>query len=195
MKNNSRQQDWQGSGWRTASSSLQQLFFTDLSALISSTLSSGSEQRSAVVKFRSRRALSIVCAWSAGRSSVHDQQLRMKNNGPMGAAPRKALFTVYDRQLSTKSNIRCMNAALYEEQQHGEQQKSMNMIGRQPISSHAMFVQLTDKPNKDQLLHCRVEPCCSKDFSVTTATHLDWTQLCNNQLQQGDYAYSLSPWT
>ena len=72
---------------------------------------------------------------------MHDRQLGMKNNGPMGAAPRKALFMVYDRQLSTKCNIRCMNAVSYENQQHKEKQKSMNMIGRQPISSHTMFVQ------------------------------------------------------
>ena len=117
---------------------------------------------------------------------MHDRQLGTKNNGPMGAAPRKALFTVYDRQLSTKSNIRCMNTASYEEQQHKEQQKSMNMIDRQPISSHAMFVQLTDKPNKDQLLHCRVEPCCSKDFSVTAASSR--TSRLNTIMQQSTSA-------
>ena len=43
-----------------------------------------SEPRSAVVKLRSRRALSIVCAWSAGRSSVHDQQAAWNEGRTMG---------------------------------------------------------------------------------------------------------------
>ena len=60
--------------------------------------------------------------------------------------------------------------APYKEQQHEEMQQSVNTIGRQPISTHAMFIQLTDNPNEEQLLHCHVEPCIVAKTSNMAAT-------------------------